>query len=88
MTTSPDKLKENRIRKLARRHGYLLRKSHQRRYVPNSCNCGLYMLVDAKGQIVVGARFDASLEHIERCLEHITEGLYPPPAHPLPALSE
>ena len=46
-------------------------KSYQQTYVPNSDNCGLYMLIDDKNQVVVGERFDASLEYIERCLEHI-----------------
>lgn len=78
MTPSPDKLKEDRVRKLARKHGYTLRKFRQRKFVPNSIDHGLYQLTDDKDQIVVGARYDASLDHIERCLKHVSEsdGLY------------
>jgi hypothetical protein len=43
---NPDKVKENRIRRLARRHGYVIRKSRRWRKIPNLENRGEYMLID------------------------------------------
>ncbi len=41
-----DKVKENRVRRLARRHGYVVRKSREWKYVPTLENHGEYMLID------------------------------------------
>lgn len=58
--------KERRIRYLARRHGYVVRKSRARRHVPHSNNFGGYMLLEAnRWRVVLGERFDATLDDIE-----------------------
>lgn len=41
-----DKLKEDRVRRLARRNGCEIRKSRQWKHVPNLDNYGEYMLID------------------------------------------
>jgi hypothetical protein len=54
---------ENRIRSLARRHGYCVRKSRKACSIDN---VGDFMLVDAQSNhIVFGERFDATLDQIE-----------------------
>jgi hypothetical protein len=60
MTT---KTQESRIRRLARRNGYIVRKS---RGAVRLNNRGLYMLVDpSTGVPMVGWDFDATLDDIE-----------------------
>ncbi|MFZ1090528.1 MAG: hypothetical protein WAN75_15055 [Xanthobacteraceae bacterium] len=62
---------ESRVRSLARRRGYVVRKSRQWKHVPNMDNHGEYMLIDANTNFVVlGERFDTSLNEIETYLEH------------------
>jgi hypothetical protein len=62
---------ESRVRSLARRRGYVVRKSRQWMHVPNMDNHGEYMLIDANTNFVVlGERFDTSLNEIETYLEH------------------
>jgi hypothetical protein len=57
---------ENRIRRLARRHGYAVRKSREWKHVPHSDNFGDYMLIEPNCNFVVlGERFNATLEDIE-----------------------
>ena len=57
---------EARVRSLARRHGYRVHKSRQWKHVPNLDNYGEYMLCDAGANLVVlGSRFDATLDDIE-----------------------
>ena len=57
---------ESRIRKLATRCGYRVLKS---RKAISADNLGDYMLVDARGNfLVIGPRFDASLDEIEQYL--------------------
>jgi len=57
---------ERRVRRLARRHGYLVRKSRGREYVPHSNDFGEYMLIEPNRNIVVlGERFNATLDDIE-----------------------
>jgi hypothetical protein len=61
---------ENRIRGHASRRGYRVKKSRQWKHVPNGDNFGDYMLIDtATGFVVLGSRFDASLEDIEAFLQ-------------------
>jgi hypothetical protein len=61
-----EKDQEARIRRRARRHGYVVRKSRERKYVPHSNNFGDYMLIQADRNVVVlGERFNATLEDIE-----------------------
>ena len=73
MTTS--RSYEDRVRHLARKRRLEVRKSRQRKGVPNSDNCGRYMLVDTRvdpkqgtPRIIVGDRYSASLEEIEAAL--------------------
>ena len=61
-----EKNRENRIRRLARKHGYVLRKSRARKYVPTMNNRGAFMLIEAiRNLVVMGERFNATLEDIE-----------------------
>jgi hypothetical protein len=61
-----DKNRERRIRRLAGRHGYAVRKSRERKHVPHSNNFGGYMLIESnRNFVVLGERFDATLEDIE-----------------------
>jgi hypothetical protein len=60
---------ESRVRSMARRRGYLVRKSRERLHVPNLDNFGDYMLIDASTNFVVlGSRFNTSLADIETYL--------------------
>ena len=60
---------ENRVRKLAKREGYALHKSRSQ---CSADNLGDFMLVDAsRNFVVLGSRFDASLEDIEEYLKRI-----------------
>jgi len=43
----------------------MFRKSRQRKHVPNLDNFGDYMVVDFNNRVVLGERFDASLDEIE-----------------------
>ncbi len=62
----PDRNREVRIRRLARRHGYVLRKSRARKYVLTMNNQGQFMVIQARRNLVVlGERFDASVDDIE-----------------------
>ncbi len=66
MTTTFETRQESRIRHLARRHGYFIKKSRKATSVDN---CGEYMLVEVNcNRIVVGERFDATLEDIREWL--------------------
>ena len=57
---------EARVRSLARRNGYSVHRSRQRGNVPNIDNHGEFKLVDAfQNVIVLGERFDATLDEIE-----------------------
>ena len=61
-----DKNRENRIRRLARRHDYAVRKSREWKHVPHSDNFGDYMLIEPnRNFVVLGERFNATLEDIE-----------------------
>jgi hypothetical protein len=60
-----EKLQENRVRRMAGRAGYIVRRSRQWKHVPNLDNHGDYMLVDADSNFaVLGFRFDATLDDI------------------------
>ena len=66
MTTLANTNVESTVRRLANRHGYIVRKSRQRKHVSNLDNYGEYMLVDAAGNFpVLGWRFDATLDDIK-----------------------
>ena len=63
-----DARQEARVRSMARRNGYVVRRS--RRSV-DAHNYGDFMLVDADTNIVqLGGNFDATLDEIERWLTH------------------
>jgi len=58
--------RENRLRRVLERHGFALTKSRERLIVPNRDNHGLYRVVNvAKDRIVLGKKFDWTLEDIE-----------------------
>ena len=62
---SDNRNQENRIRRLARQHGYVLRKSRARKHWTVD-NQGRFMVLQASRNLVVlGERFDASVEDIE-----------------------
>jgi hypothetical protein len=66
---SASKTQECRVRRKAARAGYRVVKSRQWKYVPHSNNLGEYMLLDAaRNLIVLGQRFDATLDDIEAFL--------------------
>jgi len=61
---------ESSVRQMARRYGYAVRKSRQRKHVPNMDNFGDFMLIDERSDFVVfGSRFDATLEEIHAFLK-------------------
>jgi hypothetical protein len=61
--------KESRVRSLARRRGYSVRKSHEWKHVPHSDNYGDYMLCHVyTNSVVLGVRFNATLDDIEAYL--------------------
>jgi hypothetical protein len=68
---SDEKVRENRLRRVADRQGLRLRKSGRRD--PRALDYGMYALVDANSNtIVAGAasgRFDFSLDDVEDYLE-------------------
>lgn len=61
-----DRRYENRIRKLATRRGYRVQKSRQQEHFNNQ---GQFMLVCYRKGVVLGDRYDASLERIEDYLK-------------------
>lgn len=56
--------RERRVRRSAYRHGLGVRKSRARKYL-HSNNRGGYMVLDERNIVVLGERFDASLDDIE-----------------------
>jgi len=64
-----DKAREHRLRKKARRNGFVVCKSRERAHVPNLNNHGLYRLSNERNLAVLGWAFDASLEEIEEFLD-------------------
>jgi hypothetical protein len=69
MVTTNETRQESRVRSLARRRGYVVRKSRQWKNVPNVDNCGAYRLIDTEiNGIVLGSRYDATLDDIEQWL--------------------
>jgi len=59
---------ENRVRRLARKHDHYITKSREWKYIPHFDNHGGYMLVNYNNCVVLGARYDATLEKIEEFL--------------------
>ena len=69
-----ERVRENRLRRMARRRGYLLQKSKRRD--PLAIDFNGFMLMDAfSNAVVLGARkhaFDASIDDVEAFLERGT----------------
>jgi hypothetical protein len=66
MQSTMERSRENRIRRLARKHGYVLRKSRGRKYVPHSNDFGEYLLIEPyHNRVVLGERFNATLDDIQ-----------------------
>jgi hypothetical protein len=63
-----EKSREDRVRRLARKNGYYICKSRERKYVPHANNHGEYMLVNDRNGVVLGERYNASLDQIESYL--------------------
>jgi hypothetical protein len=62
---SDNRNQENCIHRLARRRGYVLRKSRARKYWTVD-NQGRFMVIEARRNLVVlGEKFDARLDDIE-----------------------
>jgi hypothetical protein len=63
---------ESRVRRKARRLGYWITKSRERKYVPHSNNAGEFMLLgDYSSTVVLGDRYDATLDQIESFLDGV-----------------
>ena len=66
-----EKARESRIRRDMLQRGYRITKSRRRNREPNSDNCGDYMVIDAAiSHVVLGRRFDATLDDVEAFLKH------------------
>lgn len=57
-------MNESTVRAEATRQGYRVKKSRQRNHVPNVDNHGDFMLLDNRNCVVLGDRFDATLDQI------------------------
>jgi hypothetical protein len=66
---------EASVRRRAKRLGYYVTKSRQRKCVPNINNHGRYMVTSFDSVILSGERFDASLEDIDDFLIAKERGL-------------
>ena len=61
--------RESRVRHLARRNGYTLRKSRARNVFRRMDDRGGYMLLEAeRWRVVLGPQFEASLDQVEAWL--------------------
>ena len=64
-----EKTRENKIRRMAKRLGYIVKKSRERYVYPESAtNFGKFQLADEHGNVKIGKRFDISLDEIEKYL--------------------
>lgn len=69
-----DKVRENRLRRMADRLGMQLQKSRARKVHVD--NFGLYRLVDAEtGAVVAGAKYDLEIDDVEDRLQAEEEAL-------------
>jgi hypothetical protein len=60
---------ESSVRRKALRCGFFIHKSRARKHVPHGYNYGKYMLLNIRTSFVVlGEKFDATLDDIERFL--------------------
>jgi hypothetical protein len=65
---SEDRNQESRVRRKAGRRGYTVNKSRQGLHCDNH---GAFMLADYNNHIVLGDRFDATLDEIESYLSEL-----------------
>jgi hypothetical protein len=68
-----DKAREHCLRQKAKRNGFVVSKSRERAHVPNLNNRGQYQLVNERNTVVLGDKYDASLEEIEEYLDGLVE---------------
>lgn len=66
MPEERDKIRENRLRRMAKRMGWRLRRSRAR--ILHLDDLGDWMLADENNGLVCGARFDADLDEVEEAL--------------------
>ncbi len=65
MTT--DKVQENYYRRMAKRLGYVLKKSHGKQWsIDNQLG---YMVVNARNVVALGGKFDADLDDVAEYLK-------------------
>jgi hypothetical protein len=64
-----DKTLEKRVRAKAKRNGFVVTKSRERKHVPNLNNRGLYRLSNDRNLAILGWAFDVSLEQIATFLD-------------------
>jgi len=57
--------RENRVRRLARRRNCRIIKRREWKHVPHLDNYGEYMLLNENNWVLLGSRFDATLDDIE-----------------------
>lgn len=63
---------ESRVRRKARRLGYQVCKSRERKHVPHGYNFGKYVLADLHTRAaVIGWNYDATLDEIEFYLDNV-----------------
>jgi hypothetical protein len=60
---------EATIRRRAKRLGYYVSRSRERKPSPHADNGDRYMLINPKRWVVLGRRFDASLQDIDEFLK-------------------
>jgi hypothetical protein len=69
LTKDTTTAQESRVRRLARREGYTVRRSRERKHVPNIDNHGEFMLIESDRNIpALGWRHDATLDEIDAFL--------------------
>lgn len=66
MARSPERVRENRLRRVAERQGLRLRKSPRRD--PKALDYGLYAVIDTTGAIVEGGYVGLTLDQVESWL--------------------
>ena len=61
-------VRDQRVRRMARRHGHRVHKARQQEH---GNNFGEFMLVDERNIVVLGVNFDANLDEIESYLTEL-----------------
>jgi len=74
MSNHNEKVKENYLRRQAKRQGFILKKSRARK--PNIDNRGGYMIVNAQSNYIeVGEKFDLTIDEVAKFLDEGEEKL-------------